>query len=93
MDLRQQLASTLGTYVIERELGGGGMSRVFLATETALGRSVVIKVRLEEGQGRAENARHAYARFLELYQLPGPRERRLVSEAQSALARLAGKKE
>jgi TolB-like protein/tRNA A-37 threonylcarbamoyl transferase component Bud32 len=44
MDLRQHLASTLGTYVIERELGGGGMSRVFLATETALGRSVVIKV-------------------------------------------------
>jgi len=31
-------------YVIERELGGGGMSRVFLATETALGRQVVVKV-------------------------------------------------
>ena len=31
-------------YQIERELGGGGMSRVFLATETALGRAVVIKV-------------------------------------------------
>ncbi len=29
---------------IERELTGGGMSRVFLATETALGRRVVIKV-------------------------------------------------
>jgi tetratricopeptide (TPR) repeat protein/tRNA A-37 threonylcarbamoyl transferase component Bud32 len=31
-------------YVLERELGGGGMSRVFLATETALDRRVVIKV-------------------------------------------------
>jgi serine/threonine protein kinase len=32
-----------GRYRIERELGGGGMSRVFVATETALGREVVIK--------------------------------------------------
>jgi serine/threonine-protein kinase len=31
-------------YAIDRELGGGGMSRVFLATEIALGRPVVIKV-------------------------------------------------
>jgi len=31
-------------YRIERELGGGGMSRVFLATEVGLKRSVVIKV-------------------------------------------------
>ncbi len=31
-------------YDIERELGGGGMSRVFLANERALGRRVVIKV-------------------------------------------------
>src|SRR5690349_12633652 len=43
--LRDQLQATLGgTYVIERELGGGGMSRVFVATETALGRTVVVKV-------------------------------------------------
>jgi serine/threonine-protein kinase len=32
------------TYAIERELGGGGMSRVFLATETALDRPVVFKL-------------------------------------------------
>ena len=32
------------TFDIERELVGGGMSRVFLATERALGRRVVIKV-------------------------------------------------
>jgi tetratricopeptide (TPR) repeat protein/tRNA A-37 threonylcarbamoyl transferase component Bud32 len=44
-DLQSQLAEALGsTYRLERELGGGGMSRVFLATETALGRQVVIKV-------------------------------------------------
>ncbi len=44
-DLRQQLQSALGTtYTLERELGGGGMSRVFVATENALGRKVVIKV-------------------------------------------------
>ena len=39
------LQSSLGeVYTIERELGGGGMSRVFLATERALNRKVVIKV-------------------------------------------------
>ncbi|HWP71597.1 MAG TPA: protein kinase [Gemmatimonadaceae bacterium] len=31
-------------YAIERELGGGGMSRVFVANETSPGRKVVIKV-------------------------------------------------
>jgi len=44
-DLRQQLQSTLGNaYTIERELGGGGMSRVFLAEEVRLGRQVVLKL-------------------------------------------------
>src|SRR5215470_11392461 len=44
-DLRTQLHGTLGAaYTIERELGGGGMSRVFVAEETALGRKVVVKV-------------------------------------------------
>jgi len=44
-DLRDQLQHTLGgAYTIERELGGGGMSRVFVATETRLGRRVVVKV-------------------------------------------------
>ena len=32
-----------GRYDVQRELGGGGMSRVFVATETALGRDVVVK--------------------------------------------------
>jgi len=43
--LRSHLESSLGaSYTIERELGGGGMARVFVATERALGRRVVIKV-------------------------------------------------
>ena len=37
-------ASFAGQYEIERELAGGGMSRLFLATERVLGRQVVIKV-------------------------------------------------
>jgi serine/threonine-protein kinase len=45
MNLREELQAALGTtYTLERELGGGGMSRVFLAVENALGRKVVIKV-------------------------------------------------
>ncbi len=44
-ELSDRLRSALGdAYAIERELGGGGMSRVFLAQETRLGRRVVIKV-------------------------------------------------
>src|SRR4051812_12376910 len=44
-DLQARLQDNLAsTYVIERELGGGGMSRVFVAEERALGRQVVIKV-------------------------------------------------
>lgn len=40
-----QLQAHLGDrYQLERELGGGGMSKVFLATERALARQVVIKV-------------------------------------------------
>jgi tetratricopeptide (TPR) repeat protein len=45
MSLRNSLQDTLGTsYTITRELGGGGMSRVFLAHEEELGRDVVVKV-------------------------------------------------
>ena len=44
-DLRAQLQLTLGdAYTIERELGGGGMSRVFVARDEVLGREVVFKV-------------------------------------------------
>ena len=44
-DLQTRLQGTLGqAYRVEKELGGGGMSRVFLAEEVRLGRKVVIKV-------------------------------------------------
>jgi len=44
-ELIDRLQQVVGdTYRIEKELGGGGMSRVFLAEEVALGRQVVIKV-------------------------------------------------
>lgn len=44
-DISDQLKSALAeTHVIERELVGGGMSRVFVARDIALGRRVVIKV-------------------------------------------------
>src|SRR5213595_1159338 len=45
LELRDRLQTALGdTYRVERELGGGGMSRVFLAQEVRLGRQVVVKV-------------------------------------------------
>ena len=44
-DLRAQLQRTLGdSYTLEHELGGGGMSRVFVAKELSLDRLVVVKV-------------------------------------------------
>jgi eukaryotic-like serine/threonine-protein kinase len=44
-DLQARLQAVLGdTYRIERELTRGGMSRVFVATDVALGRPVVLKV-------------------------------------------------
>src|SRR2546428_8267431 len=45
LELRGRLQSALGdAYRIDEELGGGGMSRVFLAEEVRLGRQVVVKV-------------------------------------------------
>jgi eukaryotic-like serine/threonine-protein kinase len=44
-DIRLQVQSSLnGGYTIERELGGGGMSRTYVALEHALARRVVVKV-------------------------------------------------
>ncbi|HXY32482.1 MAG TPA: serine/threonine-protein kinase, partial [Gemmatimonadaceae bacterium] len=52
-ELREQLQRALGaSYRIERELGGGGMSYVFVASDTSLGRRVVVKVlRAEQAAG------------------------------------------
>ena len=45
MDLHEQLQHALGSaYSLERELQRGGMARVFVATDTRLRRSVVVKV-------------------------------------------------
>jgi serine/threonine protein kinase len=44
-ELGQHLQQHLGAaYALERELRGGGMSRVFVGTDRALGRQVVVKV-------------------------------------------------
>ena len=37
-------AALAPAYTIQRELTGGGMSRVFVATDVALSRDVVVKV-------------------------------------------------
>ncbi|MFN8668550.1 MAG: serine/threonine-protein kinase [Gemmatimonadaceae bacterium] len=44
-ELQERIQAAVGSgYRVERELGGGGMSRVYLATEVALDREVVIKL-------------------------------------------------
>ncbi len=56
--LWDQLQSTLGDlYVIERELAPGGMSRLFLATESSLERKVVIKMLPPETASEVSAAR------------------------------------
>jgi serine/threonine-protein kinase len=53
MDFRSQLQASLGdAYQLDRELGGGGMSQVFVATEKSLGRQVVVKVLPAEMAGQ-----------------------------------------
>jgi serine/threonine-protein kinase len=63
--LQDRLQHALGdAYRIERELGGGGMSRVFLAVEQSLNRHVVIKLLMPELTSEASTAR--FKRELEL---------------------------
>ena len=57
-DLLDRLQSLLGGgYRVERELAGGGMSRLFLATDLLLDRSVVVKVLPPELAGEVNAAR------------------------------------
>src|SRR3954471_13002928 len=57
-DLRDRIQSLLGAgYRVERELPGGGMSRLFLATDLSLNRSVVVKVLPPELAGEVNAAR------------------------------------
>ncbi len=56
--MRETLETALGSgYRILREIGGGGMSRVFEAEEVALGRRVVVKVLPPELTAEIEAAR------------------------------------
>jgi eukaryotic-like serine/threonine-protein kinase len=44
-ELRDQVQAALGAaYTVEHELGGGGMSRVFVAQDARLGRRIVLKI-------------------------------------------------
>ena len=57
-DLWDRLQALLGRgYRVERELPNGGMSRLFLATDIALDRSVVVKVLPPELAGEVNAAR------------------------------------
>ena len=59
-DLIDRLQRALGaTYRLERELPGGGMSRVFLATEVHLARPVVVKVLPPEMAAAVQTERFA----------------------------------
>jgi len=59
-DLTDRLQRALGTtYRLERELPGGGMSRVFLATEVQLSRPVVVKVLPPEMAAAVQSERFA----------------------------------
>ena len=83
MDLRDQLQATLGSsYTLERELGGGGMSRVFLARETALDRRVVVKV-LPPDLGAGVNADRFNREILLAARLQHPHIVPLLSAGQT----------
>ena len=58
MPLIEEIQRSLGTsYTVERELGGGGMSRVFLAHDTRLHRAVVVKILSSELSAALSNER------------------------------------
>ena len=60
MELIERLRRSLGeSYIVERELGGGGMARVFVAEERALGRKVVVKVLSPELAAEVSSERFA----------------------------------
>ena len=57
-NLAQRLQATLGpSFAIERELGGGGMSRVYLVADAALARRVVVKILPPDLGGRVNAER------------------------------------
>jgi serine/threonine protein kinase len=57
-DLQERLQAALGdAFRLERELARGGMSRLFLATETSLNRQVVVKVLPPESTSEVSSER------------------------------------
>lgn len=76
--LRERLQAPLGdAYVTDRELPGGAMSPLFLATERWLDRRVVIKVLPRELTSDV-----SAARFSEAHDLPAP----LTARASASVA-------
>ena len=70
-ELSERLQAALGTaYRVEKELGGGGMSRVFVAEETRLTRRVVIKTPLWRDSTRSRVKRRLTASAVECPALP-----------------------
>ncbi len=63
-DLEARLQAAVGdAYRIEKELGGGGISRLFLATEASLHRQVVIKLLPPEFASEVSAARSVAGRL------------------------------
>ena len=64
-DAAERLQQAMGdAYVVERELGGGGMSRVFLVEDVSLRRRLVVK--LLSSELTAEVSAMRFAREIEL---------------------------
>ena len=55
--------SQLGPYIVEQEIGAGGMGHVFRARDTRLQRFVAIKVSLEQFSARFEREARAIAQL------------------------------
>ena len=96
--LRDKLQASLGTaYTIERELGGGGMSRVFLAEEArsyfygadpSLPVSLRAEGRVAAATGDRDGTIRAYRRYLVMRQDAEPSFRAHLDGIRRELARL-----